>query len=92
MRLTDDQVRAIDNLDRMEKLGLIHSVDEWVEARNLHNRLIHEHMRDPAEFVEALNQAGEWVPRLTGAFRSMKAYALEHWGEGSRFSPSPKSR
>jgi len=73
---------AIDNLDRMEKLGLIHSVDEWLEARNLRNRLIHEYMRDPAEFVEALNRAGELVPRLIGAFRSMKAYALEHWGEG----------
>jgi len=83
---------AIDNLDRMEKLGLIHSVDEWLEARNLRNRLIHEYMRDPAEFLEALERARELVPRLTGAFRSMKAYALEHWGEGSRFSPPPKSR
>lgn len=38
---------AFDNLNRMEKLGLLSSVTDWVEARNLRNRLIHEYMRDP---------------------------------------------
>ncbi len=30
---------ALDNLNRMEKLGLLSSVVEWVEARNLRNRM-----------------------------------------------------
>jgi hypothetical protein len=48
---------TLDNLNRMEKLGLLDSVDDWLEARNLRNRLIHEYMQDPGEFAQALNRA-----------------------------------
>jgi uncharacterized protein with HEPN domain len=37
---------AIDNLNKMEKLGLLTSVLDWVEARNLRNRLVHEYVDD----------------------------------------------
>ncbi len=42
------------NLNHMEKLGLIHSVDEWMEAHYLRDSLIHEYVHDPDEFLQAL--------------------------------------
>ncbi len=55
---------ALDNLSRMERLGHLDSIDDWMEARNLRNRLVHEYMRDPEEFAEALQRALELVALL----------------------------
>ena len=70
-----------DNLNRMEKLGLLDSVDDWLEARNLRNRLIHEYMQDPGEFVQALNRAMDLVTLLTSTFDDIAQYAHRHWKE-----------
>lgn len=75
---------ALDNLNRMEKLGLIHSADEWMEARNLRNRLIHEYMHDPEEFVQALKRAEQLAPVLTTSYESIEKYIEERWGERSK--------
>ena len=80
-RLLETPGAALDNLNRMEKLGLLASVTDWMEARNLRNRLVHEYMRDEAEFAGALNRAAELVPLLVGTYNAVNAYA------GSRFSP-----
>lgn len=48
---------ALDNLNRAEKLGLLASVVEWLDVRNLRNKLVHEYMVDAGEFAMALNQA-----------------------------------
>ena len=61
----------LDNLNRMEKLGLLPSVDEWVEAHNLRNRLIHEYMDEPGTFAGALNRARELVTVLTTTYRNL---------------------
>lgn len=80
-RLLETPGATLDNLNRMEKLGLLASVTDWVEARNLRSRLVHEYMRDEAEFAGALNRAAELVPLLVGTYNAVNAYA------GSRFSP-----
>ena len=72
---------VLDNLNRMEKLGLIHSVDEWMEARNLRNRLIHEYMHDPEAFLQALERAEQLVPALLASYESIENYLKERWGE-----------
>lgn len=56
---------AIDNLDRAEKLGLLRSADDWLAARKLRNRMVHEYVRDPIELAEALNQGHALVPLLS---------------------------
>jgi hypothetical protein len=33
---------AIDNLDRMERLGLVTAAEPWLEMRRLRHRLVHE--------------------------------------------------
>lgn len=58
---------AIDNLDKMEKLGLISSVDEWAEASNLRDRLSHERVEDTKEFASSLNRSMELVRVLSAA-------------------------
>ena len=55
---------AIDNLDRVEKLGLLSSADDWLASRKLRNRMVHEYVRDAAELAAALNQGHALVPML----------------------------
>ena len=74
---------ALDNLNRMEKLELVDSVAQWLEARNLRNRLIHEYMKDAEEFAQALNRALELVPALVSAFHRINEYAVAHGFEQS---------
>jgi hypothetical protein len=37
---------ALDNLNRVEKLGLLSSVVDWLDVRNLRNKLIHGYRVD----------------------------------------------
>jgi hypothetical protein len=75
---------ALDNLNRMEKLGLVRSVDDWVEARNLRNKLVHEYMHAPAEFAAALNRAKELVPLLVETYDALSRYSQTHLAESGR--------
>jgi phytoene dehydrogenase-like protein len=73
-RLAETPGAAIDNLNRMEKLGLLRSTSDWLEARNLRNRMIHEYMRDEAEFAGALNRAAELIPLLVDTYNAVHGY------------------
>jgi len=73
---------AIDNLDRAEKLGLLPSADEWIAARKLRNRMVHEYVRDAAELAAALNAGHHFVPLLsTFAERVASFCQARHWPE-----------
>ena len=74
-QLLEQPGSALDNLNRLEKLGLLESAEAWVEARNLRNRLVHEYIRDPAEFLGALDRAGQLVPLLVRTYNAILAYA-----------------
>lgn len=65
---------AIDNLDRAEKLGLLRSADDWIAARKLRNRMVHEYVRDPSELAEALNTGHVMVPLLTSFAAAVRRY------------------
>ncbi len=80
---------ALDNLNRMEKLGLLASLHDWLEARNLRNRMVHEYIRDPAEFAGALKRAIELVPLLTGTYDALNEFARVRFGETVSRWPSP---
>ena len=55
---------VLDNLNRAEKLGLIPSVADWVEARNLRNSLVHEYTEDVEVLRQSILRALELVPML----------------------------
>lgn len=88
-RLLETPGAALDNLNRMEKLGLLASVTDWVEARNLRNRLVHEYMQDEAEFAGALNRAAELVPLLVSTYNAVNAYARNRFGASVPHWPAP---
>lgn len=47
----------LDNLLLAEKLGWVDSMDDWVDLRDLRNKLIHEYMESPQGLLEALQAA-----------------------------------
>jgi hypothetical protein len=53
-------------------------VEEWIEARNLRNRLVHEYMHEPGEFAEALKRAGALVSLLTATDEALRRYVDMH--------------
>lgn len=66
---------ALDNLNRAEKLGLLISVVEWLDARNLRNKLVYEYMADAEEFAAALNQAHIGVKLLVDTYNAINLFA-----------------
>jgi hypothetical protein len=78
---------ALDNLNRMEKLGLLSSVLDWVEARNLRNRLVHEYQRDADDFAGALIRARELVPLLVDTYNRINSYSRQRFASDD--SPWP---
>lgn len=55
---------AIDNLNRAERLGVLPSVDEWLNLRQMRNMIVHEYMDDPEQLASALQLAHEKLPLL----------------------------
>lgn len=55
---------AIDNLNRLEKLGLVQSAEAWVTLRDMRNEMIHEYIEDLDILVNALNKGHEHVEML----------------------------
>ncbi len=74
----------IDNLARAERLGLIDSVDRWLELRRLRNRMIHEYVDDPAQLAEALQAGHEGVIELKrAAKRILEDMKRRGWHDAS---------
>lgn len=65
---------ALDNLNRAEKLGILTSVVEWLDVRNLRNKLIHEYMDNAEEFALALNSAHLAVQVLVSAYNALNLF------------------
>lgn len=55
---------VLDNLNRAERLGLIASVADWIEARSLRNNLIHEYIEDIELLRQSILRAFELIPML----------------------------
>lgn len=71
---------AIDNLDRMERLGLVAAAEPWLEMRRLRNRLIHEYVEHPADLAAALERAARFTDAMHADYQRMRAYARGHLG------------
>jgi hypothetical protein len=62
---------AIDNLDRAERLGWLGSSDDWMTARQLRNRMVHEYVESPELLADALNAGHNLVPLLLATAGAM---------------------
>ena len=67
---------VLDNLDRAAGLGLLSTTsDDWIAARSLRNRMVHEYIRLPEVLAQAINEAHAAIPMLTSFARACHAYA-----------------
>jgi hypothetical protein len=71
---------AIDNLARMERLGLLGSTDEWLQMRGLRNRLVHEYIDRPEDLAPALERACRFTDRMHADYIALRDYAATHLG------------
>lgn len=74
---------VIDVLNRAERLGLIASASDWLAARELRNRMIHEYVRDPRELVDALAAAHAAVPLVAEVPGTVSRYMRARFEEQS---------
>ncbi|TRW92211.1 hypothetical protein [Candidatus Methylobacter oryzae] len=85
----------IETLNRTERLGILLSTEQWLQARNLRNRLVHEYMTDPVKFIEDLALAKEYSLMLIETFNRLRQDAITRmkYNEGNlpEELPLPKS-
>lgn len=79
----------IDTLNRAEQLQVAANVGNWLEARTLRSRLVHEYMEDPEEFAEGLNLAGRYSLMLMDTYNRVRDFALHRMGLGEATLPAP---
>jgi len=71
---------AVDNLARLERLGLIGSANEWLEMRRLRNRLVHEYVDQPEDLAPALEHACRFTDSVHADYAALREYASQHLG------------
>ena len=59
-----------------ERLGWISDGQAWFDARQLRNRMIHEHVRDPKVLASALSTGHAAVPLLVESARKLARWPL----------------
>ncbi len=74
---------VIDNLDRAERLGLIPGADDWMAARRLRNRMVHEYVEDPALLADALRMGHAQVAMLLFAEAGFRTEAVRRGWVGA---------
>lgn len=77
----------IETLNRAERLGVLASTEQWLEARNLRNRLVHEYITDPARFAEDLMLAREYSLMLLDTFNRLRQDAMTRMGHETEDVP-----
>jgi len=65
---------VIENLNRAEKLFLITNAQDWLIARGLRNKLVHEYIENPHALSEAVDLAKEFVIELIKTQKAIKFY------------------
>ncbi|MBS0286791.1 MAG: hypothetical protein JSR17_05810 [Proteobacteria bacterium] len=66
-----DEMTFIDKLNKLEKLRIIESADEWKKMRQLRNHLTHEYPDHPEITVHFLNQTFDFSNRLLEAYKQI---------------------
>ncbi|MBI2318648.1 MAG: hypothetical protein HYU75_17065 [Betaproteobacteria bacterium] len=66
----------IEVLNRAEQLDVVTSVSDWLEARTLRNRLVHEYMEDAEDFAEGLTLASRYSLMLMDTYNRVRDFAL----------------
>lgn len=65
----------IDKLNRVEKLWLLPSAEQWLLLRELRNQTAHEYPREPEKVLLNLRRLVASVPVLDRAYETLRAAA-----------------
>lgn len=68
---------ALDNLNRAEKLGLLWSTQDWLAARTLRNRMVHEYQPAAEDLIQALYAARQLIPHFIDTYNAINL-SLSH--------------
>lgn len=75
--LARNQRHSLTRFGRRKSWGLS-SPPDWLLARELRNKLVHEYVADPQEFADALNTARRLGTDLIESFSGVKDYVKRH--------------
>jgi hypothetical protein len=84
LSLVGEQVDSkpfIDILNRLERLELIPSRQEWTLWRELRNDLAHEYPDEIYERIEAINALSETVGKIIDVYRNIRRYIEDKMGQ-----------
>jgi hypothetical protein len=66
----------LDKLDRLEKIGALPSVDEWLELREMRNAFAHDYPEDSELQAAVLNRAFDAADKLVDILQHVKKFAV----------------
>ena len=69
-----DSMSMLDVLDKMEKMELIPSSDEWNNYRKERNKLTHEYPNNEDKIIDGLKVALEYFPKLEKILLNVEDY------------------
>jgi len=87
LALAETPGSQIETLNRAERLGVLTSTEQWLEARNLRNRLVHEYITEPEKFAEDLALAKEYSLMLLDTYNRLRQDAIERMGQEAESLP-----
>lgn len=70
----------LDKLNRLEKIGALPSVEEWLELRQMRNAFAHDYPENSELQAAILNQAFSAANRLVEILHHVKKYAQPYLG------------
>lgn len=68
----------LDKLNRLEKIGALPSVDEWLELREMRNAFAHDYPEDSELQAAILNRAFSTADRLVEILQHIKGFAARY--------------
>ena len=71
-------VAFVDKLQRLEKIGVIHSADDWLLLREMRNAFSHEYPDDPAIQASIINKAYQLAAELISTLEGVKAFSARY--------------
>jgi len=87
LALAETPGSQIETLNSAERLGVLTSTEQWLEARNLRNRLVLEYMTEPEKFAEDLALAKEYSLVLLDTFNRLRQDAIARMGHKAENLP-----
>jgi len=65
--------RFLDVLTHLEKIGILDSVDFWIDLRNVRNFIAHEYPEEPLLLIKNINTLHECSLKLLGFWEKLQA-------------------